>query len=93
VPYFGAALCRPLASPPSGAGRHFAEVSVISAIAAFQSDIKSEYYNPRELEVLHNQSKCGYRIRRDGLGTTPAGYPRSLCGQCAGLNRRYGAIT
>jgi hypothetical protein len=61
----------------------------------FYSDVESLYYNPRELDVFHNQSQCayGYRVRRDGrakagIGLTPGGYLRTLCGMCDGINQR-----
>jgi hypothetical protein len=67
----------------------------MSRVAPFYSDAESDVYNPRELEVFHNQSRCGYgyRVRRDGrakdgIGMTRGGYLRTLCGLCDGINQR-----
>jgi hypothetical protein len=61
----------------------------------FHSDTTSDFYNPLELEVFHDQSQCGYgsSVRRDGqakagVGLNPRGYPRTLCRACDGIRQR-----
>jgi hypothetical protein len=67
----------------------------MAKVEPFYSDTESPYYNPRELDVFHNQSQCGYgyRVRRDGrarygIGMTPRGFLRTLCRMCVGINQR-----
>lgn len=67
----------------------------MARLGPFYSDAESAFYNPRELEVFHNQSQCGYgyRVRRDGkakdgIGMTRSGYLRTLCRMCDGINQR-----
>lgn len=67
----------------------------MARVAPFHSDTTSDFYNPLELEVFHNQSQCGYgfRVRRDGrakdgAGLSPRGHARTLCRACDGISQR-----
>lgn len=64
-------------------------------LAPFHSATMSDFYNPLELEVFHDQSQCGYgfRVRQDGqaedgVGLNPRGYARSRCRACDGIRQR-----
>ncbi|MGH7643517.1 MAG: hypothetical protein ACRENX_11020 [Candidatus Dormibacteria bacterium] len=52
----------------------------MSKIPPFHADVSSPRYNPREVEIFHNQSGCGYGhlVERDGqarAGNDSGGIP------------------